>query len=73
MDLSIKESKRSMNCPLLLKRRQALTHKQQAVKKTQEQLQAHGQSIEPMLITKLLEVSSKLTRLHLIDNNDLDV
>ena len=73
IDSPVKGSKGPTNCPLSSKKRRALTHKQQAVKQVQEQLQAHGRPIKPMLTTKLPKVSSKPMRLHLMDDNDLDV
>ena len=63
MDSLVKESKEPMNCPFSSKRRWALTRKQQAVKWTQEQLQAYGQPIEPVPTTKQPKVLSKPTRL----------
>lgn len=52
MDSPVKESKGPMNCPFLLKRKQALTRKWRAVKRTQEQLQVHRQPIKPVPTTK---------------------
>ena len=73
IDFLVKKSKGLTNCLLLLKRKQALTGKQQAVKQMQEQLQAHGQPIEPVPTTKLPEVLSKPIIFHLMDDNDLNV
>ena len=73
IDFPIKKSKRPTNYFFPSKRRQASTCKWQVVKWAQEQLQAYGQPIKPVATMKLSEVLSKPMRLHLIDDNDLDV
>ena len=73
MDFPVEGSKGPTNCPFPSKQRQASARKRWVVKQTQKQLQAYRWPIEPVLTTKLPKLLSKLTRLHLMDDNNLDI